>query len=227
MKIYEKNQNLKILITAGPTYEPIDPVRFICNRSSGKQGVAIAKVFAEFGFEVNLVLGPISEELLNAISSKIKIYKVETAEEMLTECLKLIEKNNIDIAIFTAAVCDYRIKDVAKNKIKKQEYCPLKNIEFVENPDILKTVAAHKFRPKVVIGFVAETENLIKNAKKKLNEKNCDFVVANNVSRGEVFGEDYNKIFILDKTGDIEEYPLALKTEIADVVVQRALKEIL
>lgn len=221
----KKNRNLKVLITAGPTYEPLDPVRFICNRSSGKQGIFIAKVFAEFGFDVSLVLGPIAEDLLQSIPSKIKIYKIETAEQMLAECLKLIEKNNIDIGIFAAAVCDYKVKNIAKNKIKKQEYCSLNNIEFVENPDVVKTIAKHELRPKLVVGFVAETENLIENAKKKLAEKNCDFMVANDVSGGGIFGKDYNKVFILDKVGNVEEYPIALKTEVADVVVQKVLKE--
>jgi len=221
----QTSEKIKILITAGPTYEPIDPVRFICNRSSGKQGVAIAKVFAEFGFEVHLVIGPVSEELLYSISRDIKVYNVETAQEMLDKCLEILKKN-VEVAICSAAVCDYRVKNPQKNKIKKGGDISLNNIEFVENPDILKTISNLNNRPKIVVGFAAETENLVDNARKKLKQKGCDFIIANDVSGGKVFAKNHNKIFILDSSGSVTEYPEALKSEIADVIAQSIIKEL-
>lgn len=188
----------KVLITAGPTYEPIDPVRFIGNRSSGKQGIGIAKAFAEDEYEVFLIVGPINENLLENLPSNIHITKVNTAQEMLNESLKYI---NSDIAIHTAAVSDFRPEKVYDFKIKKGGEVSFNDIKFVENADILATFANHQNRPKIVIGFAAETNDLIENARKKLVKKNCDYIIANDVSNGKAFGKDKNKVYIVGKNG--------------------------
>lgn len=193
--------NKKVLITAGPTFEPIDPVRFIGNRSSGKQGIGVAKAFAEAGYDVFLVVGPINENLLENLPKNIHIFKVNTAQEMCDESLKHI---NCDVAVHTAAVSDFRPEKVYESKIKKDSGMTLNDIKFVENVDILATFCNHINRPKVVIGFAAETNDLIENAKKKLLKKNCDFVIANDVSNGKGFGKDKNKVFIVSKNGVIE-----------------------
>jgi len=208
-----------ILITAGPTYEPIDPVRFIGNRSSGKQGITIAKAFAEKNYTVNLIIGPVENILLENLSNYIKIIKVNTAEEMLAASLKYID---CDIAIHCAAVSDFRPKNISPVKIKKDSAISLNDIEFVENPDILANFCSHKNRPKIVIGFTAETNNLIKNAKKKLIKKGCDYIIANNVSNGKVFGQDKNKVFVISKNS-IEEWPEMTKLEIGKKLVEKFL----
>lgn len=191
----------KVLITAGPTFEPIDPVRFIGNKSSGKQGIGLAKAFAEIGYDVFLVVGPINENLLENLPKNIHISKVNTAQEMCDAALKHID---CDVAIHAAAVSDFRPEKVYDFKIKKGGDITLNDIKFVENIDILATFANHQNRPKLVIGFAAETENLIENAKKKLIKKNCDFVIANDVSNGKGFGKDKNKVFIVGKNEIIE-----------------------
>ncbi len=188
----------KVLITAGPTYEPIDPVRFIGNKSSGKQGIGVAKAFAEAGYEVFLVVGPINDSLLDNLPDNIHIGRVNTAQEMLDESLKHIDS---DIAIHTAAVSDFRPEKVYDFKIKKGGEVSFNDIKFVENADILATFANHQNRPKIVIGFAAETNDLIENAKKKLAKKNCDYIVANDVSNGKGFGKDKNKVYIVSKNG--------------------------
>lgn len=188
----------KVLITAGPTYEPIDPVRFIGNKSSGKQGIGVAKAFAEAGYEVFLVAGPINDSLLDNLPDNIHISRVNTAQEMLDESLKHIDS---DIAIHTAAVSDFRPEKVYDFKIKKGGEVSFNDIKFVENADILATFANHKNRPKIVIGFAAETNDLIENAKKKLAKKNCDYIIANDVSNGKGFGKDKNKVYIVSKNG--------------------------
>jgi phosphopantothenoylcysteine decarboxylase/phosphopantothenate--cysteine ligase len=187
-----------ILITAGPTFEPIDPVRFIGNRSSGKQGIAIAKAFAEDGWDIHLVVGPVNEDLLRNLPNNIHIHNVFTTREMLAESLKYI---SVDVAIHNAAVSDYRPEKVFENKIKKGEGFSFSDIKFVENPDILATFGSHSQRPKLVIGFAAETNNLIENAKKKLTNKKSDFIMVNDVSDGKGFGKDVNKLFIVSKDG--------------------------
>ena len=186
-----------VLITAGPTYEAIDPVRFIGNRSSGKQGVAIANLFEKNGFNVILIVGPISEFILKKISKNIKIIKINTALEMYNQSINYIGK--CDIAIHTAAVADYRPEKSFSHKIKKDDNFNFNSIKFVENPDILSTFGNSPNRPKVVIGFAAETDDIIENAKKKLVKKNCDYIFANNVSGGKIFGEDTNKVYIICK----------------------------
>lgn len=207
----------KILITAGPTFEPIDPVRFIGNRSSGKQGVAIAKAFAEKGCDVNLIIGPVESRLLENLPKNIKISKVRTAREMLTASLKCI---NCDIAIHCAAVSDFRPKEAFKEKVKKGSGISLNDIEFVENPDILATFCSHKNRPKIVIGFAAETTDLIKNAKKKIQKKGCDYIIANDVSGGRVFGEEENKVFVIGKDS-VEEWDKMSKLDVGKKLTEK------
>ena len=209
----------KILITAGPTFEPIDPVRFIGNRSSGKQGIAIAKAFAEKDCEVHLVIGPVESRLLENLPKNIQISKVRTAREMLAESLKYID---CDIAVHCAAVSDFRPKEVFKEKVKKGSGISLNDIEFVENPDILATFSQHKKRPKIVIGFAAETTNLIENAKKKIAKKGCDYIMANNVSGGKVFGEDENKVFMIGKDS-VEEWEKMSKEDVGKKLAERFL----
>ena len=190
-----------VLVTAGPTYEPIDPVRFIGNRSSGKQGLAIAKIFALNFFKVKLIIGPVNENLLLNLPQNITLFKVNTAIEMYEKCIKNI---NCDIAIHTAAVADFRVKNISSIKIKKEDGFNIKNIEFIENPDILYSFGNSKNRPKILIGFAAETDNFIENGKKKLVKKKCDFIIVNDVFNGKVFNENTNQVIILGKNNYIE-----------------------
>ncbi|MCF6292584.1 MAG: bifunctional phosphopantothenoylcysteine decarboxylase/phosphopantothenate--cysteine ligase CoaBC [Robiginitomaculum sp.] len=179
------------LVTAGPTYEPIDPVRYLANRSSGKQGYAIAKSLADLGAEVTLVSGPVNI----TPPSEVHLLQVETAQEMLVAAQKSLP---VDIAIFTAAVADWRIDKPNDQKIKKQIGEPIPEMEFIENPDILAIISAlpKATRPKLVIGFAAETENLLENAANKLSTKNCDWIIANDIS-GDVMGGDHNQVALL------------------------------
>ncbi|MES2677760.1 MAG: bifunctional phosphopantothenoylcysteine decarboxylase/phosphopantothenate--cysteine ligase CoaBC [Pseudomonadota bacterium] len=206
----------KIIITAGATYEPIDPVRFIGNYSSGKQGIAIAELCYDLGAEVVLVAGNIRE---NINLPKKNIIRVKTAGDML----QAVEDNlkGAKIFIATAAVADFRPKKIAKEKIKKSDKNSLKNLELVENVDILKTVSSHKNRPAIVVGFAAESSDLIKNAKAKLKAKNCDLVLANNVENGAVFGSNYNQITFLDKKGKAEKWEKMTKKEVAEELIKK------
>jgi phosphopantothenoylcysteine decarboxylase/phosphopantothenate--cysteine ligase len=177
-------KGLHALVTSGPTFEPIDPVRFIGNRSSGKQGIAIAAELAAQGAQVHLVTGPIAEPIPDGID----VTHVETAAQMLEECQDSLP---VDIAVFTAAVADWRAKTVSTRKLKKRANTSPPDIQVIQNPDILKTIATRKKdRPKLVIGFAAETENVVKYAKEKLTAKNCDWIIANDVSEGKVFGKN-------------------------------------
>ena len=169
-----KNKKFKALVTAGPTHEYIDPVRFITNKSSGKQGYALARSLAKKGFQTTLISGPTSLE----VDQSINLIKVETANEMLKAT-----KENLptDVAILTAAVADFKIKKISNKKIKKQDHLQL---DLEKNTDILNYVSKHNsLRPKLVIGFAAETNDIQENAKKKLIEKNCDWIIANYVSK--------------------------------------------
>lgn len=178
------------IVTSGPTFEPIDPVRFIGNRSSGKQGHAIAQALAESGAAVTLISGPVKEKP----PAGVKLIEIETAAEMLA----VVEKNlPADIFIGAAAVSDWSPAPSAQ-KIKKQ---PGKTpaLSLRENADILKTVSNHKNRPGLVVGFAAETENLLENAKSKLKSKNCDWILANNVSEN-LFGSDENQVYLITQS---------------------------
>ena len=185
---HEKNKKVKALVTAGPTNEYIDPVRFITNKSSGKQGYEIAKSLSKRGFDTTLISGPTNLD----IDDNINLIKVETAEEMF----KATQKNlPSDIAIFSAAVSDFKVTEKKKDKIKKQENITI-NLE--KNIDILAYVSNHNsMRPKLVIGFAAETIDLEKNAISKLTSKNCDWIIANDISkRNSGFESDYNEVTI-------------------------------
>ena len=215
-----KNKKIKALVTAGPTNEYIDPVRFITNKSSGKQGYEIAKSLSRRGFNTTLISGPTNL----TIDEDIKLIKVETAEEMF----KATQKNlPTDIAVFSAAVADYKINKKSQNKIKKQENL---NINLEQNIDILNYVSNHNsMRPKLVIGFAAETGNLDKNAISKLKNKNCDWIVANDVSKKNIgFESDYNEVTIHYKNTPNKKEKLSLKkkSEISEEIVDRIVNQI-
>jgi phosphopantothenoylcysteine decarboxylase/phosphopantothenate--cysteine ligase len=204
----------KVIITAGPTYEPIDPVRFIGNRSSGKQGIEIAKALKNEGANVTLIHGPLSCQPPDSIHC----IPIETAEEMLQEV-----KNSLpaDLAICAAAVSDWSPKTSNSQKIKKRKDTSAPLIELKENPDILEFISKYsEKRPELVIGFAAETENLDKNAHKKLNKKGCDWIIANEVTQSNnVFGSDYNQVNLIGNEL-YEEWPRASKKDIAFKLVK-------
>ena len=215
-----KNQKLKALVTAGPTNEYIDPVRFITNKSSGKQGYALAKSLAKRGFQTTLISGPTNLQ----IDSNINLIKVETADEML----KATQENlPADVAIFSAAVADFKVKEKKNEKIKKQEYL---NLELEKNIDILNYVSKHNsLRPKLVIGFAAETNDVQKNAKKKLLEKNCDWIIANDVSNKSIgFESNFNEVSIFYKDKDIKNEKLTMKkkSEISEEIIDRVIDQL-
>jgi len=181
----------KALVTSGPTIESIDPIRFISNRSSGKQGHAIARMLGNYGAETTLISGPVNLEN----PTNVKVKNVNTAEEMFVACKDSLP---VDIAIFAAAVSDWRAESLANQKIKKEglEGKPLK-ISFTENNDILKEISTlSSNRPKLVIGFSLETEDLIASAKNKLAQKSCDWIIANNYNNGQesVFNSEMNNV---------------------------------
>lgn len=203
----------KVVITAGPTREPIDPVRFISNHSSGKQGYAIAAAAAELGAETVLISGPASL----AIPPGVQMIPVETAQEMLDSCLGELPA---DIAIFSAAVADWRVAQQASEKMKKSAGGP-PALTLAENPDILATVSRHATRPKIVVGFAAETEKVIEHATQKLARKGCDLIVANDVSaESGVFGGDRNRVHLVSASG-VESWPDMTKTEVAARLMER------
>ncbi len=197
---------LRALVTSGPTFETIDPVRFIGNRSSGKQGHAIARALAARGADVTLVSGPVAL----ADPPGIRTLHIETAQEMLAACESSLP---VDIAICAAAVADWRIADPATEKIKKGE---APRFTLVENPDILRTLSTRsENRPRLVLGFAAETENVVANAVAKRTSKGCDWIVANDVSpRTGTFGGDVNTVHLITKTG-VEDWPTLDKTAVA------------
>ncbi len=200
-----------ILITAGPTYEAIDPVRYIANRSSGRQGFAIATAAAEMGADVTLIAGPVH---LVTPPGVIRI-DVESAREMLVAVEKALPA---DVAIMVAAVADWRPADASAQKIKKDGHAPAP-LAVVENPDILATLATHKQRPKLLIGFAAETEKLGEHAAAKLAKKGCDWIVANDVS-GDVMGGAHNAFHIVTKAG-VENWGEAEKQVIARKLMEK------
>ena len=214
-----KNKKFKALITAGPTNEYIDPVRFITNKSSGKQGYELAKSLSKRGFETTLISGPTNLK----IEDNINLIKVETAEEMFKATQKSLPA---DIAIFSAAVSDFKIDKQSTQKIKKQNL----TINLEKNIDILSYVSNHNFmRPKLVIGFAAETDDLDKNANDKLINKNCDWIIANDVSKkGSGFNSDYNEVTIHYKKSKFKKEKLSLKkkSEISEEIVDRITAQI-
>jgi len=215
-----KNQKLKALVTAGPTNEYIDPVRFITNKSSGKQGYALAKSLVKRGFQTTLISGPTNLE----IDSNINLIKVETADEMF----KATQKNlPADVAIFSAAVADFKVKERKNEKIKKNDYL---HLLLEKNIDILDYVSKHNsLRPKLVIGFAAETNDVQENAQKKLIEKNCDWIIMNDVSNNSIgFNSDFNEvtIFYKDKETKNEKLVMKKKSEISEEIVDRVIKQL-
>jgi phosphopantothenoylcysteine decarboxylase/phosphopantothenate--cysteine ligase len=210
----------RVLITSGPTHEPIDPVRYIANRSSGKQGHAIAAAAAALGADVTLVSGPVEVP----DPRNVKVIKVESARDML----KAVETNlPVDIAIFAAAVADWRVANAGAQKIKKKPGAQTPELELTENPDILSTTAhLKKNRPPLVIGFAAETENVIANAKSKLARKGCDWILANDVSpQTGIMGGDRNTVALVSAAG-VENWPAQSKEDVARMLVARIVEEL-
>lgn len=213
----------KIIVTSGPTHEPIDPVRYIANRSSGKQGHAIAGALAALGAEVHLVSGPVSIP----DPAGVTVHRVETARDMHDSVERLLPA---DAAVMVAAVADWRVRDTVGSKIKKAAGSAPPPLDLVENPDILAAVGHHARRPWLVVGFAAETNDLVANAQAKLQKKRADIIVANDVSHdsgigpGGVMGGARNRVRIVSKTG-VEEWPEMEKDEVAarlaDLIAER------
>jgi phosphopantothenoylcysteine decarboxylase/phosphopantothenate--cysteine ligase len=202
-----------ILVTAGPTYEPIDPVRFIGNRSTGKMGVSIAEALADRGAEVLLVLGP---SKLTPKNKNVKLFRVETAQEMYDVCVSNFEK--CDAAILSAAVADYRPAEVALQKIKKKG--ETLDIQLIKNPDIAATLGQMKKRGQILVGFALETNDELENAKGKLERKNLDFIVLNSLrDAGAGFSGDTNKVTIVHRNNKIEKFELKSKDDVADDII--------
>lgn len=200
-----------VLVTAGPTYEPIDPVRFIANRSSGKQGFAIAAAAAALGARVTLIAGPV----MLPTPPGVDRINIETAREMADAVRKTLPA---DVAVMVAAVADWRTRDFAPEKMKKRGSAP-PALLLTENPDILATVATGARRPKLVVGFAAETENVLANAKEKRKRKGADWIVANDVS-GDVMGGAANRVHIVTSKG-VESLPEMPKEDVARALVKR------
>ena len=199
----------RAVVTSGPTHEPIDPVRYIANRSSGRQGHAIAAALAKLGADVTLVSGPVTI----ADPAGVKTIHVERAEEMRDAVLAALPA---DIAVMVAAVADWRVASAADQKIKKQPGESIPTLALTENPDILKTVGHHTMRPKLVVGFAAETQDVESNAKTKLERKGADMIVANDVSPATgIMGGTRNSVKLISR-GGIEQWPDMAKEEVAD-----------
>ena len=216
----KNNKKFKALVTAGPTNEYIDPVRFITNKSSGKQGYELAKSLSKKGFDTTLISGPTNLE----ITKDINLIKVETADEMLVATQ---ENLPVDVAIFSAAVADFKINKKYENKIKKQENL---NLNLEKNVDILHYVSNHNsMRPELVIGFAAETNQIDKNAEEKLNKKSCDWIISNDVSNKDIgFNSDYNEVTIHYKNKDVKKEKLSYKKKsgISDEIVDRIIDQL-
>tara|TARA_Y100000590_G_scaffold3733_1_gene4950 strand:- start:136 stop:1332 length:1197 start_codon:yes stop_codon:yes gene_type:complete len=217
LKNINKNKKYKALVTAGPTHEYIDPVRYISNKSSGKQGYEIANSLIKNGFETTLISGPTNLVPTNGIN----LIKVNSAKEMFNATINSLP---VDVAIFSAAVGDYRIKNKKNEKIKKKESM---NLILEKNIDIISHISKHNsLRPKIVIGFSAETNNVIENSKRKLSEKKCDWIISNDVSDPSIgFGSDYNEVNIFyDKKN--EKLPKMKKSLLADKIVERVVSNL-
>jgi phosphopantothenoylcysteine decarboxylase / phosphopantothenate---cysteine ligase len=204
----------RAVVTSGPTREPIDPVRYISNHSSGKQGHAIAAALAALGADTVLVSGPTQEPA----PAGVKLVAVETAAEMLAACEAALP---VDIAVMAAAVADWRVETAGRQKLKKDDGGP-PMLRLVENPDILSTIAQRgNDRPALVIGFAAETEDVVENARRKRLRKRCDWILANDVSLGTgTFGGDDNKIHLVEANG-VEDWPVMTKREVAARIADR------
>ena len=216
-----KKRNLNAIVTTGPTREYLDPIRYISNESSGKQGYEIALALKKLGIKTKLIAGP-----SNLIFSKdLKTKNVTSAKEMMYEVKKSLP---VDIAVCAAAVSDFRPKNKSKNKIKKTND-NLSKIDLEKNADILDFLSKNnKARPKIVVGFSAETENVIHNSKIKIKEKYCDLIIANDVSKKDSgFNSDYNKISIIDKKGNVQDIPKNKKSFIANKIAEILLERLI
>ncbi len=203
----------RVLVTSGPTHEPIDPVRYIANRSSGAQGTAIARAAREAGAEVTFVTGPAQVPPPEGV----EVVRVETAAQMQAAVAAALP---VDAAIFAAAVADWRVANAAERKVKKQDH-RLPALELAENPDILKGVAARSDRPRLVVGFAAETHDVLENAIAKRARKGCDWIVANDVSEGTgIMGGTENAVMLVTEEGH-EDWPRAGKDEVARKLIAR------
>ena len=216
-----KNKNFKALVTTGPTREYLDPVRYISNESSGKQGYEVALALKKLGIKTKLIAGP-----SNLISTKdLKIKKIISAKDMMNEVKKSLP---VDIAVCAAAVADFKPINKSKSKIKKNT-SNIDNIRLEKNPDILDYLSKNnKARPKIVVGFSAETENVIQNSKIKIKEKYCDLIIANDVSKKDSgFNSEYNKVSIIDNKGRIKSIPKNKKSYIANTIAKIILDKLL
>ena len=216
-----KNKNFKALVTTGPTKEYLDPVRYISNESSGKQGYEVALALKKLGIKTKLISGP-----SNLIYSKsLRIKKITSAKEMMNEVKKSLP---VDIAVCAAAVSDFKPINKSKSKIKKNN-TKFNDISLEKNPDILDYLSKNnKVRPKIVVGFSAETENIIQNSKRKIKEKYCDLIIANDVSKkNSGFNSDYNKVSIIDKEGKVKSIPKNKKSFIANIIANIILDKLL
>jgi len=210
---------VRVVVTSGPTREAIDPVRYISNSSSGKQGHALAQAFAHQGADVTLITGPV--ELPDP--AYVRTLHVTTAQNMYDAVCQSLP---CDIFIGAAAVADWRVVNQAPHKIKKSDMATPPTLTFEENVDILSYVGHLKTRPTFVVGFAAETNDLISHAEKKLHTKNCDFILANDVSEGNVFGDDMNHIHIVSRNG-VENLNRQSKSDLAKIIVDRLAKDYL
>jgi phosphopantothenoylcysteine decarboxylase/phosphopantothenate--cysteine ligase len=218
-KSKSNNKKFRAIVTAGPTREYIDPVRYISNRSSGKQGYEIAKSLFNNGIETTLISGP--SKLIP--DPNINFLKVNTAEEMYK---RTVESLPCDVAIFCAAVGDFKVKNLSEDKIKKNKDL---NLDFEKNIDILKLISKNNNRPKLVIGFSAETSNLHLNSKQKLQNKGCDWIIANDVSKNDIgFDSDFNEVSIFYKDKNVEDEIISktYKSVVADEIVKRVINQL-
>ena len=216
-----KKEKISAVVTSGPTKEYIDPVRYISNESSGKQGYEIALALVKLGVKTTLITGASKFDPCKGL----KIKEVVSAEEMMLEVKKNLP---VDIAVCAAAVSDFKPKKTNKNKVKKNNKNSM-TLELIKNQDILNFLGKNnKLRPKIVVGFSAETENLLNNSIKKLEEKHCDIIIANDVSKKNTgFNSDYNEVLIIQKNGKIEKLKKSKKTFIASVVAEKIMDKFL
>ena len=216
-----KKEKISAVVTSGPTKEYIDPVRYISNESSGKQGYEIALALVKLGVKTTLITGASKFDPCKGL----KIKEVVSAEEMMLEVKKNLP---VDIAVCAAAVSDFKPRKTNKNKVKKNNKNSM-TLELIKNQDILNFLGKNnKLRPKIVVGFSAETENLLNNSIKKLEEKHCDIIIANDVSKKNTgFNSDYNEVLIIQKNGKIEKLKKSKKTFIASVVAEKIMNKFL
>ena len=216
-----KDKNLKALVTTGPTREYLDPIRYISNESSGKQGYEIALALDKLGIKTTLIAGPSTF----VIPRNIKVKKITSADEMLSEVKKTLP---VDLAVCAAAVADFKPIQKNKNKLKKDKL-NFESINFIKNNDILEFISKNnKSRPRIVAGFSAETHDVLGNSIKKLKNKHCDFIFANDVSKKDIgFNSDFNKVSVIDKTGKIKSIKKNKKSLIANIIAQILLDKLI